>query len=430
MKPLLAGRALGVALLSLGAGAGCEDLMPSTTPVSNGGARPGNGAVTRQTHETFFPIQMGVHGSADCNSCHGGFPTFKMFSCVGCHEHRQATADPQHAGITDYRYDSTACLTCHPSGLAGAISRADHTARFFPIDVGTPHATGQCAQCHTTAADKKQFTCIGCHDHAQAATDPKHTAVTGYTYDSSACLMCHPQGKSGTISRPDHKKFFPIEMGTTHGKGQCADCHTNPADRKVFSCIGCHDHARNVTDPKHASIARYRYDSPSCLRCHADGKTKFEHSSLGAVPNCVGCHRDELTRAVTTPASKHTANNFPTTCETCHKSFTAWGPGTPMDHLAVGGPSARCETCHLGNFMAAVAPFNHAVAKVDASNCNGCHADVTTWMKFVHTPANCHDGATGRTHEKATCVQCHAVPTNYKQTSCTACHRDRGKSCN
>jgi len=203
-----------------------------------------------------------------------------------------------------------------------------------------------------------------------------------------------------------------------------------PADKKVFACIGCHDHAQADTDPKHANIVGYRYDSPSCLRCHANGKAKFDHATLGAVPNCVGCHRDDLTKAVTTPASKHTANNFPAACESCHKSFTAWGPNTPMQHLAVGGATSSCQTCHLANFMTAVSPFNHAVAKAPANTCNTCHTDFTTWTKFVHNPTSCFNGATGATHRKATCAQCHAVPTDYKQTSCTACHRDRGKSCN
>jgi hypothetical protein len=423
-------RLVGVILTALAAAPACDGLM------SGGGAGPdpgsaktGSGAVTRQTHQSFFPIQAGAHGNADCNSCHGGLPTFKMFSCVGCHEHEQAIIDPRHAGIAGYQFDSKACLMCHPSGVAGTISRADHM-KFFPIDAGTPHATGQCADCHTNPADKKQFSCVGCHDHAQAVTDPGHAGVTGYKYQSSACLMCHPSGVAGTISRADHMRFFPIDTGTKHGNQQCADCHTNPADKKVFACIGCHDHAQAVTDPKHASIVGYRYDSPSCLRCHTNGEAKFDHATLGAVPNCIGCHRDDLTKAVTTPASKHTANNFPAACESCHKSFTAWGPNTPMQHLAVGGTTSSCQTCHLANFMTAVSPFNHVVAKTSANTCNTCHTDFTTWTKFVHNPTSCFNGATGATHRKATCAQCHAVPTDYKQTSCTACHRDRGKSCN
>jgi hypothetical protein len=492
--------ALGVAVLSLG----CNNLMPgSKGSASNGTNR--SGAVTRQTHEMFFPIAVGVHGGADCNQCHGGFPTFQEFSCVGCHEHEQTVADPQHAGVANYQFDSKACLMCHPSGQAGEVSRADHTTKFFPIDTASTHATNtctdchtnpadktqftctgchdhapagtdpvhvgvsgysydsaaclkchpagtagtisraehtakffaidaaskhatnQCADCHTNPADKAQFTCTGCHDHAQAVTDPKHMGIAGYSYDSAACLKCHPTGAAGTLARADHTKFFPIDVGAKHASGQCTDCHTNPNDRTQFTCLSCHDHAQPVTDPAHANIAGYGYDSAACLKCHADGTAKFDHSTLGATPNCIGCHRDKLGAAVTTPASNHNANMFPTNCEACHRSFTAWGPMTAMQHDAVGGVAAKCETCHLGDFKMATTPFSHSA--IVASTCNSCHKDFTTWMQFVHS-SNCYNGTTGRSHHNAKCAQCHADPTNYKTYSCTACHGNRGTNCN
>jgi hypothetical protein len=269
----LTGRALLLAALaSFGAGQGCDGLSPGSATEQPGAGQPGAGAVTRQTHGAFFPIDMAAHAMADCNSCHGGFPTFKMFSCVGCHEHQQAVADVQHAGLPDYRFDSNACLGCHPTGTAGAVARADHSARFFPIDMGTAHANGQCADCHTDPADRKQFSCVGCHVHDQAATEPRHGFVTGYRHESSACLMCHPQGQAGDLSRADHAVLFPIAAGSTHGRGPCTDCHTDPADRKVFSCLDCHQHSRTRTDPKHREVASYAYDSLACLRCHRNGK--------------------------------------------------------------------------------------------------------------------------------------------------------------
>ena len=198
MKAHPLGRTTGLALVALlVVASACDGLLPASKGrdvlggAAGGGAKPGSGALTRQTHEMLFPIQSGAHGNADCNSCHGGFPTFTMFSCIGCHEHTQPIIDPKHTGVTDYRFDSKACVMCHPQGTAGTIARADH--RFFPIDVGTKHATSQCADCHTTA-DKKQFSCIGCHEHTQPIIDPKHTGVTGYQFDSKACVMCHPQG--------------------------------------------------------------------------------------------------------------------------------------------------------------------------------------------------------------------------------------------
>jgi hypothetical protein len=414
--------------MALAALDGCQTLMPASD-VQGGtdGSTAGNGAVTRLTH-TFFPITTGAHGTADCNSCHGGFGTFKEFSCVTCHDHAQQVADTQHVAVKDYKYDSKACVNCHPQGVAGTIARPDHT-RFFPIDVNTPHANGQCSECHTKPGDKTQFSCVGCHDHAQPVTDLGHAGITGYKYDSQACLGCHQQGLAGMVARADHTRFFPIDTGTKHASGQCADCHTTKGDRSQFTCISCHDHAQPVTDGKHVNVMGYRYDSASCLRCHAGGKGAFDHATLGPVPNCIGCHQDKLALAVTTPASRHTDNKFPTSCESCHTSFTSWGPGTVMQHKVVGNTAARCESCHLATFTAAVAPFNHVTNGVTASNCNTCHTDFATWTKFTH-PSNCFNGATGKSHHNATCAQCHTAPANYKQSSCTACHSNRGTNCN
>jgi len=271
---------------------------------------------------------------------------------------------------------------------------------------------------------------VSCHEHEHIATATRHAGITGYKYDSKSCLSCHPAGTGGTVSRADHMKFFPIDVGTPHATGQCTDCHSNPADKSVFTCVSCHDHAQAMTDMQHANVTGYTYDSASCLKCHAQGTAKFDHATLGAMPNCIGCHRAALTKAVVTPASNHTTNGFPTACEGCHKSFMAWGPNTPMDHMMVGGTSAKCETCHLGDFQTAKMPFDHAAQKVAASACNSCHTDFTAWTKFVHNPSSCYNGTTGRSHHRATCAQCHATPGDYAKSSCTACHSNRGTNCN
>jgi hypothetical protein len=299
---------------------------------------------------------------------------------------------------------------------------------FFPIATGA-HATTDCNSCHGGFASFKEFACTSCHDHAQAVTDPGHAGVSGYLYDSKACLSCHPQGSASAISRTDHAKFFPIDVGTAHAAAQCSDCHTSATDRTQFTCINCHDHADAVTTPNHAAVTGYQYASAACYRCHADGRAVFDHSMLPVPPNCIGCHQAALAMAVTTPASMHVANRFPTTCESCHTSFTAWGPGTAMQHQAVGGTAAKCETCHLADFNAATTPFNHAAQKVAASACNTCHTDFTSWTKFVHNPSNCYNGTTLRGHQGATCVQCHTVAGDYSQSSCTACHSNRGTNC-
>jgi hypothetical protein len=262
----------------------------------------------------FFPIAAGAHASTDCNGCHGGFATFKEFTCVSCHDHAQAATDMGHAGVAGYLYDSKSCLGCHPQGTAAGITRADHSARLFPIDVGTAHANGQCSDCHSDPANPSQFTCVSCHDHAQPATDSAHAGVSGYLYDSKACLSCHPQGTGGEIARADHAKFFAIDVGTAHAASQCSDCHTTPADRTQFTCLtSCHAQAATATT--HAGVAVYTYDSKACLTCHPAGAPSLSRTDHRPFMNissgnhniaCKSCHK--------------TADYTVSTCLDCHSS--------------------------------------------------------------------------------------------------------------
>jgi hypothetical protein len=71
----------------------------------------------RFTH-TLFPIKSGAHAGNACSACHTNPTSYAVFSCVtGCHA--RSKTDSQHQGRGGYRYDSSACYACHPSGKAG-----------------------------------------------------------------------------------------------------------------------------------------------------------------------------------------------------------------------------------------------------------------------------------------------------------------------
>ena len=98
-----------------------------------------NTSPTPDTH-TYFPILTGPHAQ-DCNTCHGGFTSFKDFSCFGCHGHEvQAATDQLHLSVPAYKYDSPSCYQCHPTG--------------GPVQPPFDHAgiTGSCATCHAPGA--------------------------------------------------------------------------------------------------------------------------------------------------------------------------------------------------------------------------------------------------------------------------------------
>ncbi len=182
----------------------------------------------------FFPLQGGHSGlacaechvggnfgglSADCYSCHAddyrsapdhvaqNFPT----NCQECHTiYTWRGASFNHAGIVN------GCFACHADDYANAsrpphasngiptTCEQCHTTRSwgggnfnhpeFPIS-GGPHGSLTCAQCHPVPGAFRQFTCISCHDHSAREMNNQHDRVRGYTYQSSACYQCHPNGK-------------------------------------------------------------------------------------------------------------------------------------------------------------------------------------------------------------------------------------------
>ncbi|MEO1170895.1 MAG: hypothetical protein AAFX94_02435 [Myxococcota bacterium] len=78
-------------------------------------------ATSRAEHLEFFPIDEGsVHVLGDCNDCHGGFESFREFTCTEtCHSgtgHPEADTAARHEAIPGYSWESTACFACHPEG--------------------------------------------------------------------------------------------------------------------------------------------------------------------------------------------------------------------------------------------------------------------------------------------------------------------------
>ena len=143
-------------------------------------------------NSTPFPL-TGAHVNVACTSCHvnnvfQGTPT----DCYSCHKPEyQSTTNPNH---TSAGYPTT-CANCHATtSWAGATA----THNQFPIYSGT-HARvwTTCADCHTNPSNFQAFSCINCHTHDQAGTDPHHRGVRNYVYAPTSCYSCHPNGSRG-----------------------------------------------------------------------------------------------------------------------------------------------------------------------------------------------------------------------------------------
>lgn len=141
-------------------------------------------------NNTPFPLQ-GPHVNVACNLCHiGGVFAGTPTDCYSCHKAAYlGTTNPNHtaAGFP------TTCVTCHTTWVTTGWLGATFNHTWFPMNHG--NANGVCSSCHTNPNDYSVFQCTNCHLKPQ--TDPHHTGVKGYVYNSVNCYQCHQNGGGG-----------------------------------------------------------------------------------------------------------------------------------------------------------------------------------------------------------------------------------------
>ena len=134
-----------------------------------------------------FPLNCKLcHGTSSWEGAHFNHSGITQ-ACVDCHlAEYQNTGNPNH-GTAGF---PTSCQNCHNTkSWMGAVF--NHS---FPINSGA-HKKLDCTDCHTNPSSYVQFSCLTCHEHSQSKMNNKHEEVSGYVYQSNACLSCHPNGK-------------------------------------------------------------------------------------------------------------------------------------------------------------------------------------------------------------------------------------------
>lgn len=211
----------------------------------------------------FFPLEGG-HDIRDCAQCHFN-DSFTEASpeCVSCHqEDYDLATNPNHIELGF----GTDCMECH-NIQAWDPAEYDHSQ--FPL-LGA-HEAVSCNECHEGVYENTPSDCFACHEDVyNASRNPDHITA-GFGTD---CTECHDE-TAWVPSTLDHDgMYFPIYSGN-HRRGtwnQCTECHIEPANYAVFSCIDCHEHSNRAdVDGEHRGISDYRYESNACLRCHPNG---------------------------------------------------------------------------------------------------------------------------------------------------------------
>ncbi len=160
--------------------ASCHTTNPGWTPAT--------------INHDFFPLTLG-HDIQDCKQCHttGNYSDVSA-DCVTCHQNDyNQTNDPNHLAAQF----PTDCVACHTTNPGWTPATFDHDGQYFPIYSGK-HREGEawdsCVECHNNPASYAVFTCFTCHSQSESNND--HSEVSGYIYDSNACLECHPDGNN------------------------------------------------------------------------------------------------------------------------------------------------------------------------------------------------------------------------------------------
>jgi hypothetical protein len=404
----------------------------------------------------FFPLTKG-HEIMDCARCHtGGTYQNTPTDCIACHQADFQNAQSPNHVLAGFVTDCKACHTTDPGWMPAAY--LEHDVNYFPIYSGKHAGTWTaCVDCHANASNYAEFTCTSCHLNPE--TNDFHTTVSGYAYESSACLACHPTGDAD-IAFDHNQTNFPLTGAHTtvdciscHASGyagtptECSSCHTQDFNQTInpnhlglgfsMDCASCH-----TTDPDwnpasmpnhddfyplngaHAAIAN------DCAACH-------NGNYLNTPTTCVGCHQDDFDQ---TTDPNHSALMFSSDCTTCHTE-NAWSPST-FDHDAQyfpiysgkhEGEWSACTECHTNpaNYTEFTCITCHMNPETDNSHngvpgysynstsCLACHPTGSADDVFDHSmTAFPLTGA----HATTDCIQCHASGYAGTPTECSACH--------
>ena len=174
------------------------------------------------------------------------------------------SSNPNHVSLSL----PTDCASCHTTAPDWNPALFPNHNDFYPLLGAHAAIANQCATCHNGNYNNTPNTCVGCHltDYNQT-NDPDHQAAQFPT----TCENCHSQN-AWTPSTWNHDDlYFPIYSGQHEGEwDQCNDCHTNPNNYAIFTCITCHQ--QNETNNDHDEVPGYQYNSTACYACHPNGE--------------------------------------------------------------------------------------------------------------------------------------------------------------
>jgi len=220
-----------------------------------------------EIHDSYYPL-TGAHATMpDCFDCHGGNYSNTPNVCAECHtDVFNQTTNPNHLAIGI----ENVCEECHTTIPDWKPAAFPVHNEYYVIQGAHTAFANDCFACHEGNYNNTPNECYGCHaDDFNQTNDPPHASAQFPT----DCELCHTQVAWEPSTFNHDGLYFPIYSGKHRDEwNSCTDCHLNPGNYAVFSCIDCHEHNQTDMNDEHQDVNDYVYNSIACLDCHPDGE--------------------------------------------------------------------------------------------------------------------------------------------------------------
>jgi hypothetical protein len=296
-----------------------------------------------------------MHDNDFCRGCHIFVPSGQLFV-------RPDTGTYLLVNQLEGRHDSLSCHACHPFEL-----KAQARELFYWIverpDKIPPHAKVPktiCEQCHVQGEAKKTWQRI-----ASTAGHRTHLESDSSALKNVQCLTCH--ARSAHRSTPADTTCaqkgchltdeVKIRLGRMAARFDPSNPLPLPNEEKLY-CNSCHQFTAEAQFVSLDSAATtLRPGERQCFGCHEMRNLLASFDAArdphrGSCGMCHNAHRDVKPK----DALKSCAD------ANCHSNWRSVPFHVGAAHRKV---AQRCETCHQ--------PHS---ARVDASDCTGCHTEV------------------------------------------------------
>ena len=278
-----------------------------------------------------------------CNGCHIFVPSGQIWLQPDTGSY---TMVPRMEG----KHDSLSCHTCHPlnpkkEAVKLVFWMSGLRQEKIPEHARVPRKI--CEQCHVQGAAKETWQAIAATAGHRTHLESDSSSLKGKV----ECLTCH--------ARTAHR-FPPINQ--TCGQQGCHETDKTKivlgkmASQGDFHCTACHIFTATVPllATRDSAAGTLRPALRQCFKCHAmrERLPDFDDAKDPHRGTCGMCHD---------PHRQKTPAEAKTTCTSakCHADWRKESFHVGVQHRRSG---EKCLTCH--------AP--HA-ARVDASDCAGCH---------------------------------------------------------